>query len=297
MKNLNSLTLTLAFAIAATCATAGEPLRYFGQSETAYHSPTPYGNNEKTGAYATASDGAKIYFERYGTGAPVVVLHGGLVGSTAEMGEFIDHLRQTHEVIAISTRGHGKSEVGTATPTYAQKAADVLAVLKTAQINGRADLLGFSDGGYTALAFAAAYPDRADKIVAIGAGEWKAGFIQGGGSKRTSFADIEKADPAYWQDQQTIRPIPQQTAAWFDNAQRSYDNTQVGAETFGRINVPVLFIVGEDDANAPLDTVIAAYRMTPHADLSVIPNAPHPVFIANFPAIWAVVEPFLAGGK
>ena len=173
MNNLKTLTLTLAFTVAVTCATAGEPLRYFGQSETAYHSLTPYGNNEKTGAYATASDGAKIYFERYGTGAPVVVLHGGLVGSTAEMAEFIDHLRQTHEVIAISTRGHGKSEVGTATPTYAQKAADVLTVLKTAQIDGRADLLGFSDGGYTALAFAAAYPDRAAKIVAIGAGEWK----------------------------------------------------------------------------------------------------------------------------
>ena len=109
MKNLKTLTLALVFAVAATRAVASEPLRYFGQTETAYHSPTPYGNNEKTGAYATASDDAKIYFERYGTGAPVVVLHGGLVGSTAEMGEFIERLRQTHEVIAVSTRGHGKS--------------------------------------------------------------------------------------------------------------------------------------------------------------------------------------------
>jgi alpha/beta hydrolase family protein len=107
-------------------------LRYFGQSETAYHSQVPYGNNEKVGHYATTSDGAKIYFERYGKGSPVIILHGGLVGSTAEMGEFIDRLSQNHEVIAINTRGHGKSGVGSVAPTYAQKAADVLAVLKAA---------------------------------------------------------------------------------------------------------------------------------------------------------------------
>ena len=253
----------------------------------------PYGNNEKVGRYATASDGAKIYFERYGKGSPVIVLHGGLVGSTAEMGEFIDRLSQNHEVITISTRGHGKSEVGSVAPTYAQKAADVLAVLKAAQINGKVDLLGFSDGAYTALTFAAAYPEQAAKIIAIGAGEWKRGFIQGGGNKRASYEQIRQLDPSYWEMQQSIRPNPQQTAAWFDNAQKNYDNTQVGKETFGKIQSPVLFVVGEDDANAPLDTVINAYRMTPNADLAVIPNAPHPVFVVNFPVVWVIIKPFL----
>ena len=171
MKAFKKLGFSVLFATLATSSFAGEPLRYFGQNETAYHSQVPYGNNEKVGRYATASDGAKIYFERYGKGSPVIVLHGGLVGSTAEMGEFIDRLSQNHEVIAISTRGHGKSEVGSVAPTYAQKAADVLAVLKAAQINGKVDLLGFSDGAYTVLTFAAAYPEQAAKIIAIGAGE------------------------------------------------------------------------------------------------------------------------------
>ena len=143
MKAFKKMAFSVLFATLATSSFAGEPLRYFGQNETAYHSQVPYGNNEKVGHYATASDGAKIYFERYGKGSPVIVLHGGLVGSTAEMGEFIDRLSQNHEVIAISTRGHGKSEVGSVAPTYAQKAADVLAVLKAAQINGKVDLLGF----------------------------------------------------------------------------------------------------------------------------------------------------------
>ena len=80
---------------------------------------------------------------------------------------------------------------------------------------------------------------------------------------------------------------------WFDNVQKNYDNTQVGKETFGKIQSLVLFVVGQDDANAPLDTVINAYRMTQNADLAVIPNAPHPVFIVNFPAVWTIVEPYL----
>lgn len=297
MKSLKSLALILLTASVAACATAGEPLRYFGQSESSYHSQVPYGNNEKTGAYAAASDGAKIYYERYGKGSPVVVLHGGLVGSPAEMGEFIDRLSKTHEVISVSTRGHGKSEAGASAPTYAQKAADLTRVLDAAGIQGKIVLLGFSDGGYTALTFAAHHPQRTAKVVAIGAGEWKRGFIQGGGSKRASFADIEKMDAPYWQAQQRIRPEPQKTAEWFAEANKHYDQTQVGKETFANISAPVLFVVGEDDANAPLDTVIAAYRMTPNADLSVIPSAPHPVFIVNFPAVWTAVQPLLDGGK
>lgn len=69
--------------------------------------------------------------------------------------------------------------------------------------------------------------------------------------------------------------------------------TQVGKETFGKLQSPVLFVVGEDDTNAPLDTVINAYRMTQNANLAVIPNALHPVFVLNFPAVWTIVEPYL----
>ncbi|WP_212593021.1 hypothetical protein [Spirosoma agri] len=40
-------------------------------------------------------------------------------------------------------------------------------------------------------------------------------------------------------------------------------------------------------------TIIAAYRMIPNSQLSIIPDAPHPVFLANFPAVWASTMPFL----
>ena len=67
-----------------------------------------YGNNPDAGHYVQADD-AKIYYEIYGEGKPIVVLHGGGVGSPYEMGQFIDSLSTTNKVIAISTRGHGRS--------------------------------------------------------------------------------------------------------------------------------------------------------------------------------------------
>ena len=67
-----------------------------------------------------------------------------------------------------------------------------------------------------------------------------------------------------------IRPEPQRTAQWFSDANAVYNETQVSKETFGAIHAPTLLVVGEDDANAPLDTVLAAYRMLSDGSLSVI---------------------------
>lgn len=287
---MKTFTALLMAALLATAAHA-EPLRYFGQTEQSYQSHTNYGSNAASGRYAV-SDGSKIYYEVYGQGKPIVVLHGGMVGSTAEMGEFIDRLRPQRQVIAISTRGHGKSESGKVLPTYAQKAKDTAAVLRQLGIS-QADFLGFSDGAYTALQFAADYPTQSGKIIAIGAGEWKRGFIQGGAKERALFTVLQKLDPAYWAQQQTIRPNPQRTAQWVAQQNTAYNQTEFGAKIFSRVQSPVLLVVGEDDQNAPLDTVIAAYKMLPNADLAVIPNTPHPTFAVNFPAVWASVEPFL----
>ena len=118
------------------------------------------------------------------------------MGSTAEMGEFIDRLSQNHEVIAISTRDHGKSEVGSVAPTYTQKAADVLAVFKAAQINGKVDLLGFSDGAYTALTLPLLIPNRQTKLLPSG-GRMETLFYSRWWNKRASYEQIRQLDPSY----------------------------------------------------------------------------------------------------
>jgi alpha-beta hydrolase superfamily lysophospholipase len=105
---------------------------------------TPYGNNPKAGHYAQAKD-AKIYYEVYGKGQPIVLLHGGLFGSTVEMTEFIEKLKKNHQVIAISTRGHGKSELGSEPVSLEQRATDAMAVIN-AVTKDSVTVIGFSDG-------------------------------------------------------------------------------------------------------------------------------------------------------
>ncbi|WP_158608833.1 alpha/beta fold hydrolase [Neisseria chenwenguii] len=266
-----------------------ETVRYFGQTAQSYQSTVPYGNNPASGRYADADD-TKIYYETYGTGKPVVVLHGGIVGSIAEMGQLIDRLAENRRVIAVSTRGHGKSAAGTVPPGYPRKAADVAAVLKQENISEPVDLIGFSDGAYTAYHFAAAYPEKTGKTVAIGAGVWKRGWR----SFDMTLADLQKTDAAYWAQQMKIRPRANRTGQWLRQTTAYYNGVEVNTDLFAKIRTPVLLLAGEKDANAPLDTVIAAYKALPDARLGIIAGQPHSVLQSNFAAAWAMIKPFLS---
>lgn len=286
LRPLLGAIITVASAT-ATAQTA--PLHYFGQTPQSYQSPTAYGNNPGAGHFVQ-SDDARIYYEVYGSGQPVAVLHGGIVGSPAEMGQFIDKLKTSRQVIAVSTRGHGKSEAGSRTPSYAQKARDLAAVLD-AVTREPADIIGFSDGAYTGYQFAADYPQKIRRLVAIGAGQW----IKGGPrSFSADYDSVRQIDPRYWAEQAGIRPAPGKTAVDIARAVAYYNQAEFGKPQFAKVAAPVLVLAGENDLNAPLDTVLSAYKMLPQAQLAIIPAAGHSVFLQNFPAVWESMRPFLA---
>lgn len=293
-KIFTSLMALCMFSVSVQAALIqpNQPLHWFGQQSNSYQSPTPYGNNTKAGHYVQSED-AKIYYEVYGSGEPVVLLHGGIVGSMVEMGEFADKLKDNHLVIMVNTRGHGKSDIGKVLPGYKQKAKDLHEVLSALNIS-KADVIGFSDGAYTGYQFAADYPQQINKLVAIGAGEWIKGFVQGGRKDRnTPLQSVIDLDPRYWAEQAEIRPQHDKMTEWYKQANQQYDQTIVGKSLFQAIHAPVLVLAGEKDMNAPLDTVIAAYKMLPNAQLAIIPGAPHPAFVVNFDAVWANIAPFL----
>lgn len=87
-------------------------MRYFMQNDKHYSSKIPYRNNLNAGHFVQADD-AKIYYEIYGKGEPILVLHGAMVGCPYELGQFIDLFSKHFLVISPTTRGHGKSEIGT----------------------------------------------------------------------------------------------------------------------------------------------------------------------------------------
>jgi pimeloyl-ACP methyl ester carboxylesterase len=262
-------------------------MRHFRQANPSPAGAIPYGNNPKAGHYVTAGD-AQIYYEVYGKGRPLVILHGGGVGSTYEMFQFIDSLAKSYQVIALSTRGHGKSEIGNSPLTYEQKANDVYAVIQ-AVTNDSVTVLGFSDGAYTGYKLASMYAARVNKLIAIGVGEQVPGL-------RKVILDtkvMSGLDTTYWKQQLFLMPEPDQIQEYWTKLADLYNTMTASKALFASIHCPVLVMAGERDQNAPLATVIAAYQMIPDSQLAIIPKAGHVVFLENFPAVWASLVPFI----
>lgn len=247
----------------------------------------PYGANQEAGHYVQAGD-AKIYYELYGSGQPIILLHGGLMGSIGEMAEFIENLKLNYQVITMATRGHGKSEIGTAPITYELKANDVMEVVN-AVTQDSVIILGFSDGAYTGYKVASMYPERVKKLIAIGAGEQKPGL-----RKVVPFTkETVNLESEFWKQRLALMPEPERIEEFW-LAMADFYNTMVADKAlFRSIKCPVLLMSGELDRNAPLPTVINAYNMIPNSQLSIIPNTGHVVFLENFSAVWASMVPFL----
>jgi pimeloyl-ACP methyl ester carboxylesterase len=283
---LFSFALLIGFSTFGQAQTA-KSLRHFMQQTPSPGGAIPYGNNPKAGNYVQSGD-AKIYYEVYGEGEPWVILHGGLLGSTYEMHQFIDSLSIRFQVIAVSTRGHGKSELGTEPLSIKQKAGDILAVVNDVTSDS-VNILGFSDGGFGGYMFAAFYPERVKKMIAIGAGE------QTPELRRMEFNALElfQLDPAYMEQQLGLMPEPDCLMELGNQIADFYNSTSISKELFEKIQCPVLIIAGENDRNAALETILSAYRMIPDCQLGIIPNASHGVFLENFPAVWYSIVPFL----
>lgn len=114
-----------------------------------------------------------LYYTEKGQGKPLILLHGnGEDGSYFE--SQMDYFSQTRRVIAVDTRGHGRSPRGTAPFTIRQFAEDLRGFMEEMGME-KADLLGFSDGGNIALIFALRYPGKVDRLILNGANLWSGG--------------------------------------------------------------------------------------------------------------------------
>lgn len=265
---------------------AQQPLRRFLQTASVINQ-IPYGANPKAGHYAQSGD-ARIYYEVYGKGQPFVLLHGGLFGSSIEMASFIDSLSKNYQVIVISTRGHGKSELGTTALTLSQRATDVFNVVKGVT-SEKLILLGFSDGGYTAYQFGAMFPDKVKKMIVIGAGELYPGVRSFGFTSKQAF----ELDKVYWNQQLLLMPQPERIEELFQQVANCYNKVIVGKELLSAIKCPVLVMAGDRDDGNPVQRVLNAAELIPNHQLSIIPNAGHPAFLDNFAAVWTAMLPFI----
>ena len=120
-----------------------------------------------TSGYVQLPD-AKLYYETYGSGHPILLLHGN--GQAIDAFNYqIPQLAKHFLVIVVDTRGHGKSTDDTATPlSYGLFADDMKQLLDELQIPNT-HILGWSDGGITGLIMAIKYPQYVSKLATMGA--------------------------------------------------------------------------------------------------------------------------------
>lgn len=124
-----------------------------------------FGNNDSTGNYASIN-GIKIYYEIYGEGLPLLLLHGNSE-SISSFDLQIPELSKHFKVIAVDTRGQGKSTEDGKTYTYDLFAADMNALLNYLKIDS-VFVVGWSDGGNTGLVMAMKYPKKVKRLITMG---------------------------------------------------------------------------------------------------------------------------------
>lgn len=109
---------------------------------------TDYGNNAERGHYVMLN-GANHYYEVYGEGPNLLLLHGNST-ATKGWGPQIEYFSKKFKVYSIACRGRGKSELGNDSLTYMQQAKDMAAFIEKMKMDS-VFLIGKSDGGIIAI--------------------------------------------------------------------------------------------------------------------------------------------------
>lgn len=162
---------------------------------------TPYGNNHAVGKFAQVN-GIKMYYETYGEGAPMVLVHGN-GGSVASMANQIDYFKSKYKIIVADSRAQGKSGDTNDRLTYEQITDDWSALLDQLHIDS-AYFIGWSDGGIESLLMAIRHPGKVKMMAIMGANlqpdtsavyDWAVNWVKQNAAYTDSM--IAKKDTAY----------------------------------------------------------------------------------------------------
>ena len=207
----------------------------------------------------------QLHYIEQGQGQPLILLHGN-GEDTTYFEHQIPYFSKSYHVIAIDTRGHGKSPRGKKSFAIKQFAEDLHDFMDEKGIE-KAVILGFSDGGNIALTFALKYPERVEKMIVDGANLFPSGV-----------------KPLY----QWPIEIGYRIAKMFS---KKSDKALHNAEMLGHLTMPVLVVAGTKDMIKDSHTRLI-YKNLQNAQLSII-NGDHFVANKNADAFNKVVDEFL----
>ncbi len=223
-----------------------------------------------------AANGARIYYETYGSPAarPLVLLH--RFGLTAEEWQpLIPALLSTHHYLVVwDMRGHGRSSDPDTSPTFRheQVARDLLALLDSLKL-ARVQAIGGSSGAIALLYAASLAPDRFDAIIPVGLQLYYAAATRdwiGRGGPDSADAQAMAASARLHGPQKAMR-----LARTFWGFRDFYGDPQLTPDCLARIRARVLVIHGDDDPIAPVSEAWEAYKAMPKARLWIVPHGGH----------------------
>jgi pimeloyl-ACP methyl ester carboxylesterase len=237
-----------------------------------------YGQNDAKGGFIEAN-GISFYHEIYGEGEPLLLLHGAgqSLGAFAEQ---IDFFSKHYKVIAVDSRGRGRSSDKENEPfTYVEQAKDMSLFLETLNIE-KAHIIGWSDGGIIGLIMAMYYPEKVNKLVAMAANINPEGIVTKHHEKTKERLKVMalKNDPEDKIDIKIYRAL-------VNYPQLEYKDLNV-------ITAPTLVMAGDHDLIKHIHTV-KIYDAITNAHLAILPGESHWLPEANATLFNSTVFTFL----
>jgi len=228
--------------------------------------PDNFGENTELGKYAEVN-GIQMYYEVYGKGDPLVLIHGS--GQNIEAMKYqIEHFAKNYKVLVADSRAHGKSGTGEGRLTYEQMADDWAALLGHVNMDA-ASFVGWSDGGNISLLMAIRHPDKVKKLAVMGAN------LQPDSTAVYPWAIAWVAKES--KNIENMLAGGDQTQDWNRLKQQFgllREQPTIPLEVLRKITAPVLVMAGDRDIIRTEHTV-QMFENLPNAQLAIFPGETH----------------------
>ena len=241
----------------------------FAVTVNAQEKPVPYGDNPAAGHFY-AIRGIKIYCEIYGSGKPLLMIHGN-GGSIKSFQHNIPYFAARYQVIVADSRAQGKSKDNGEALTFEMMADDEAALLDALHIQS-AYVIGWSDGGINALLLAMRHPERVIKLATTGANLWPdaSAFAPGLWEKEKKRYDAEK---------DKHRETEKEKNDW-KLFLLDWNEPHIALSDLQAVHCPSLIICGDHDGIS-IEHTAQIFRNIPQAALWVVPNSGHATLIEH----------------
>jgi pimeloyl-ACP methyl ester carboxylesterase len=214
----------------------------------------------------------KIYYAIFNKEGkdPVILLHGGLVSSDYWSFE-VPFLSQTHEVIIVDSRGHGRSTMSDQPFSYNLMASDVLQILRYLKIK-RVSIVGWSDGGVIGLILAIQNPELVNKLFAFGTNYNLSGYKPEPSDTTNSSIFMSRVQANY----RKYSPTPDSFYVFMKALGKMYSaEPDLKPSELRTIKAPTVIAFGEYDQFIKREHFQNLAELIPGAKLIMLPNVSH----------------------